>query len=92
MASAATEKSGQAGGRVVRYALARYEHRYIARLGDAGVVAPGCSRPRTAQVMVRGAVASFTAFAALAGVAALLCFCGRSTTRRGRSNELRQSC
>ena len=95
MASAAPEQSGQAGG--VLFVMRSLGMSLGISLASVILawqlpVLPG--RPQAtlgipAQLLVQGAVASFIAFAALAGVAALLCFVRRSTPRRGRSNELR---
>jgi MFS family permease len=80
MASAVAEESGQAGG--VLFVMRSLGISLGISLASVILawripVLPGLG---LAQVMVRGGVASFTAFAALAVVAALLCFA------RARSN------
>jgi nitrate/nitrite transporter NarK len=75
MASAAAEESGQAGG--VLFVMRSLGMSLGISLASVMLawqipVLPGLGIP--AQFLVRGAVASFTAFAALAAVAALLCF------------------
>src|SRR3984885_1812155 len=80
MASAAAEQSGQAGGVLfVMRSLGMSLGISLASviLAWQFTVVPG--RPQAtlgipAQILVQGAVASFVVFAALAGVAALLCF------------------
>jgi MFS family permease len=80
MSSAATEESGQAGGvLMVMRSLGMSLGISLASVMLAWQLAVVPGRPQAtlgipAQVLVRGAVASFVAFAALAGVAALLCF------------------
>jgi hypothetical protein len=75
MASAAAEESGQAGG--VLFVMRSLGMSLGISLASVMLawqipVLPGLGIP--AQFLVRGAVASFTALAALAAVAALLCF------------------
>jgi hypothetical protein len=80
MASAAAEKSGQAGGVLfVMRSLGMSLGISLASVVLAWQLPALPGRPQAtvgipAKFLVQGAVASFIVFAALAGVAALLCF------------------
>jgi EmrB/QacA subfamily drug resistance transporter len=80
MASAAAEKSGQAGGVLfVMRSLGMSLGISLASVMLSWQLPVLASRPHAtlgvpAQLLVQGAVASFIAFGALAGIAALLCF------------------
>ena len=92
MASASAEQSGQAGGVLfVMRSLGMSLGISLASVIMAWQLPVLPDRPQATlgvpvQLLIRGAVASFIVFAALAGVAALLCFVRteRGTPRRGR--------